>query len=99
MVSSAKGVVGVFLLFHIYEFLCILFELGFSWAITVASIMSFQSTVVASHAIQISPGSLLFLFSVAFVVPILLVWRKNEVVADPVGLRIFIRFIIRLIVE
>ena len=60
--------------------------------------MNFFSTVVASDVVQISPGSLLFLLSVAFVVPIFPALRKNELVADPVALGISIRVIIRLIV-
>ena len=60
--------------------------------------MTFLSTVVASDVIHISHGSLLLLFSVAFVVPSFPALRKNELVADPVGLGISIRVIIRLIV-
>ena len=60
--------------------------------------MKFFSTVVASDVIQISPGSLLLLFSVPFVVPRFPALRKHDLVADPVGFRISIRVIIRLIV-
>ena len=56
------------------------------------------STVVASNVIHISPGYLLLLFSVPFVVPSFPALRKYELVVDPVGLRISIRFAIRLIV-
>ena len=55
------------------------------------------STVVTSDVIQISPGSLLLLFSVAFVVPSFPALRKHELVTDLVGLGISIRVIIRLI--
>ena len=60
--------------------------------------MAFLSTVVASDVIHISPGYLLLLFSVASVVPSYPALRKHELVADPVGLGISIRVIIRLIV-
>ena len=80
------------------ECLCILFGPGLSWAVIVPSIMIFFSTVVASDVVQISPGSLLLIFSVTFVVPIFPALRKHDLVADPVGLGIYIRVIIRLIV-
>ena len=60
--------------------------------------MTFFSAVVTSDVIHISPGSLILLFSVAFVVPVFTALRKHELVADPIGLVIFIRVIIRLIV-
>ena len=69
-----------------------------SLEIVVPSIMTFFSTVVASDVVQISPGSLILLFSVTFVVPSFSVLRKHELVADPVGFSISIRFIIRFIV-
>ena len=84
LVSYPRGLVGRFLLLHLHECLCILFEPGLSWAVIVPSIMNFFSTVVASDVIQISPGSLILLFSAAFVVPIFTVLRKHELVADPV---------------
>ena len=68
-----------------------------SWAVIVPSIITFVSTVVASDAIHISPGSLLLLLSVAFYVPSFPALRQHELVADPVGLRISIRVIIKLI--
>ena len=92
------GLVVIFLLLHLLECLCIIFELGFSWAVTVPSIMTFFATVVASDVIQISPGSLLLIFSVAFVVPSFPMLRKNELVADSVGLVTSIIVISRLIV-
>ena len=98
MVSSNRGIVGIFLLLHLPEYLCILFDIGLSWASTVPIIMTFFSTVVASGVIQISPGSLILLFSVAFVVPNFPALRKHDLVSDPVGLRISIRVIIILIV-
>ena len=69
-----------------------------SWAIVVPNIMTFLSTFVAGDVVQISPGSLLLLFSVAFIVPSFPMLRKHELVADPVGLVISMRVIIRLIV-
>ena len=68
-----------------------------SWAVNVAIIMAFLSKVVASNVIHISPGYLLILFSVAFVVPSFPTLHKNELVSDPVGLIISIRVIIGLI--
>ena len=97
LVSSTRGLIGRFILLHLPECLCILFDLGLSWTVTVAIITAFLSTVVASNVIQISPGSLLLLFSTTFVVPSFPALRKHELVADPVGLRISIRFIIRSI--
>ena len=69
-----------------------------SWAVIVTRIMTFFSTVVASDVIHISPRYLILLFSVAFVVPSFPALRKHELVADPVGLVISIRVIIRLMV-
>ena len=60
--------------------------------------MTFLSTVVASDVIQIFPGSLLLLFSVAFIVPSFTALRKHELVTDPVELGTSIRVIIMLIV-
>ena len=60
--------------------------------------MTLFSTVVAIDVIQISPGYLLLLFSVAFVVPIFPTLRKHQLVSDLVGLVIYIIVIIRLIV-
>ena len=60
--------------------------------------MTFFSTVVASDVILISSGSLILLFSLAFVVPSFPTLHKNELVVDPVGLGIYIIVIIRLIV-
>ena len=60
--------------------------------------MSFFSTVVASNVIHISPGSLLLLFSVAFVVPSFPTLRKHELVDETVGFRICIRVLIMLLV-
>ena len=98
LVSSTRGLVGIFILIHLPECLCIFLYLGLSWSVTVARIMDFFSTVVASNVIHISPGSLLLLFSVAFVVPSFPTLRKHELVADTVGLIISIRVIIRLLV-
>ena len=92
------GFVGRFLLFHFSESLCVFFEPGLSWAIFVPIIMTFFSTVVAGDVVQISPGSLLLLFSVAFIVSSFPTLRKHELVSDPVGLRISMIFIIRLII-
>ena len=89
---------GGFLLFRFSESLCIFFEPVFSWAIVVPSIMPFFSTVVASDVVQISPGCLFLLFSAVFVLPIFPALRKHELVADPVGLGISMRAIVRLIV-
>ena len=98
MVSSSRGFVGQFLLIHISESLCVFFEPGLSWAIVVTIIMTFFSTVVVGDVIQISPGSLLLIFSVALIVPSFPTFLKHELVADPVGLRISMRVIIRLII-
>ena len=62
LVSSTRGFVGGFLLLHFSESLCIFFEPGLSWTVIVPSIINFFSTVVASDVVQISPGSLPFLF-------------------------------------
>ena len=56
------------------------------------------STVVASDVVQISPGSLILLFSVAFVVPSFPALLKHDLVVDPIGFGISIRVIIRSIV-
>ena len=48
--------------------------------------MTFFFTVVASDVVHISPGYLLLLFYVNFVVPSFPALRKHELVADPVGL-------------
>ena len=69
-----------------------------SGAIVFTSIINFISTVVASDVVHISPVSLLIFFSVAFIVPSFPTLRKYELVADPVGLRISMKVIIRLIV-
>ena len=97
LVSSTRGVVDIFLLFHIPECFRILFKLGLSVALTVPSIVTFLSTVVAYNIIQVSPRSLLLLFSVALVIPIFPVLRKHELVSDLVALMISIRVISRLI--
>ena len=60
--------------------------------------MTLFYTVVASDVVQISPGYLLLLLSVAFVVPSFSALRKHELVADPVGLGMSMKVIIRLIV-
>ena len=93
MVSYTRGIVGRFILLHLLECLCILFELVLSWSVTVPRI-----TVVAIYVIQISPGSLLLLFSVAFVVPSFPALRKHEIVTEPIVLVISIKVINRLIV-
>ena len=98
LVSSTRGFVGGFLLFHFSESLCIFFEPGLSWEIVVPSMIKNFSAVVASDVVQISTGSLLLLFSVTFVVPSFLALRKHELVAGPVGLGISMRVIIRLII-
>ena len=98
LVSSTRGLVGIFSLFHIPECLCIIFEIGLSRESTVTRILSFLYTSIVSNVIQISPGSLILLFYVAFVVPSFTAFHKHELVADPVGLRISIRVISRLIV-
>ena len=90
--------VGRFLLFHLHECLCILFEPGLSWSVIVTIIMTFFSTVIASDVIQISPGSLILLISAAFAVPSFPALRKHELVADYDGSGTSIRVIIRLIV-
>ena len=69
-----------------------------SGAFTVPSIVVFLSAVIASNVIQISPGYMLLLFSVAFVVSSFRALCKPELVDDSVGLLISIRFIIRFIV-
>ena len=69
-----------------------------SLSVIVPNTMTFFFTVVAGDAIHTSPGSLLLLFSVAFVVASFSALRKHDLVADPVGLGISIRVIIRLIV-
>ena len=79
---------------HFSESLCIFFGPGLSWTAIVPSIMEIFSTVVASDVVQISPGSLLLLFSVAIIVPSFPAMHKHELVADPVGLGISIRVII-----
>ena len=68
------------------------------WAVIVPIIMIFLSTVVASDVVQISPWYLLLLFFFAFVVPSFSALSKYELVADPVGLVISVRVIIRLVV-
>ena len=83
MVSSTRGLVGRFLLLHNPEYLYILFDPRLSWSVIVPSIMKNFYTVVASGVIHISPGSLLLLFSVAFVVPSFPALHKNELVDDP----------------
>ena len=98
LVSSTRGLVGRFILIHLPKCLCILFELGLSWAVAVSSIMDLLSTVVESDVIHISCGYLLLIFSIASVVPSFTTLQKHELVAEPVGLRIFIRVIIGLIV-
>ena len=98
MVSSTRVIVGIFFLFSLPKFFCILFKLGFSGEFTVPGIVAFLSTVVAVNVIQVSPGYLLLLFSVALVVPSFPAFQKHELVDEPVGLRISIRVIIRLIV-
>ena len=69
-----------------------------SWSVIVARVLNPFSTVSVSDVIQISPGSLLLLFSIAFVVPVSPALRKHDLVADPVGLGISIRVIIWLVV-
>ena len=98
LVSSARGFVGRFLLLHFSESLCILFKPGLSWAIVVPIIMTFFSTVVAGDVVQICPGYLILLFSVAFIIPSFPALRKHELVADPVGLGMSMRVIVMLIV-
>ena len=98
LVSSTRGIVGRFLLFNLPECLFILFEIGLSCSITVSGIMAFLSTVIASNVIQITTGSLILLFSVAFIVPSFPVLYKHELIDDPIGLIIYIRVVIRLIV-
>ena len=92
------GLVGRFYLFQILECFRILFKLGMSGLLTVPVIVAFLSTVVACNMIQVSTGYLLLLFSVALIVPSFPMLRKHEVVADPFGLRISIKVIIRLII-
>ena len=87
----------MFSLFCLPECFRILFNIGLVRSFTVPIIVTFLSTVVASDVIQISPGSLLLLFSVALVIPSFPVLRKHDLVNDPVGLRIYIIFIIRLV--
>ena len=93
-----QGFVGGFLLLHFSECLCIFFELGLSWELIFSSITTFFSTVVAIDVVRISPGSLLLLFSVAFVFPNFTALCKHELVDDSVLLGISIIVIIRLIV-
>ena len=97
MISSTRGFVGGFLMLHISESLCIFFEPGLSWAVIVTIIITFFSTVFAIGVVQISPASLLLIISIAFVVRSFPALRKHELVADPFGLGISIRVIIRLI--
>ena len=86
LVCSTRGIVGNFFLFHLTECIRILFKLGLSGALTVTGIVVFISTVVSSNVIHISTGSLILVFSVDFVVPSFPALRKNELVADTVGL-------------
>ena len=92
------GFVGQFLLLNFSESLCVFFEPSLSWAVVVPSTMNFFSTVVAGDMVQISPGSLLLLFSVALVVLRFPALHKHDLVADPVGLVFSIRVITSLIV-
>ena len=98
LVSSARGFVGRFLLLSFSQSLYVFFDPGLSWVIFVTSIMTFFSTVLAGDVVQISPGSLLLLFYVAFIVSSFPTLRKHDLVSDPVWLRISMRVIIRLIV-
>ena len=81
-----------------YESLCTFFEPSLSWEIIVPSIMTFFYTVVAGDTVKISPGYLLLLFFVAFIVPSFPTLRKHDLVAELVGLVIYMRVISRLIV-
>ena len=98
LVSSTKGLVSRFFLFHIPEYFFILFKIGFIGAFTVPIMVTFIYTVVASNVIHISPVSLLLLFYVALAIPSFPVLRKHDLVADPTGLIVSIMIIIRLIV-
>ena len=98
LVSSTRGLVDIFSLFHITECFRILFELVLSKSFTVTRIVAFLSTVVAINMIQVSPGYLLLLFYVAPIVPIFNALRRHELVADLFGLIISISVIIRLII-
>ena len=51
LVPSTRGIVVIFLLIDLPEYLCILFELGLSWAVIFPRIMAFFSTVVASDVV------------------------------------------------
>ena len=93
-----QGDFGRFLLIHLPECLYILFEIGLGWTVIFPSTMTFFSTVFVSDVVQISSGSLIILFSVAFIVSSFSALRKHELVAGPVGLGISIIIIIRLIV-
>ena len=74
----------LFLLIRFFKPLYIFFEPGLSWAVIVPRIMTFFSTVIASDVIHISPGSLILIFSVAFIVPSFPALHKNDLVSDPV---------------
>ena len=99
LVSTTRGIVGRIFLFRIPECLHILFKLDLSGAFSVYRTVAFIYTFVASNVIHISPGSLLLLFSVAFIVPSFYALRKHDMVADPVGLIISIIIITRLMVQ
>ena len=98
LVSSIMGSVAIFFMFHIPECFRILFNLGMSVLLTVPIIVTFLSTVIACIMIQFSNGYLLLIFSVALVVPSVTVFRKQELVSDPIVLIIYIRVIIGLII-
>ena len=98
LVSSTRGIVGVFFLFHLLECFQIILKLGMSGELTVPRVEDFISTVASCNIIKVSLWDLLFFFSVSLVVPNFPALQKHELVADPVWLRIYVRVIIMLII-
>ena len=88
----------MFSLFCLPECFRILFNIGLVRSFTVPIIVTFLSTVIACIMIQFSNGYLLLISSVALVVPSVTVFRKQELVSDPIVLIIYIRVIIGLII-
>ena len=76
-------------LFHIPECLRIIFNIYLIGTFTVPRKVAFLYTVVASAVIQISPESLIFIFSVAFVIPRFPALHNHDPVFDPIRLRTF----------
>ena len=98
LVSSIRGIFGRFFLFRLPEWFWIIYKLGLSGSFTVPIIVNFFSTVAACNMIQVSPGSIILLFTITLVVPSFPLLHKHNLVSDPIGLIISIRVIIRLII-